>query len=131
MKKVFLVLGTVGLLAMGAIPASAHMLEYQGGARAGLEGDNVSWIVRISCQDPDTWQATFRLRQGTNVDTDASSGDCSGSGIFQLKSPIFEGGYHLGTARANVTFNFSDGNTFTNARDVKIVSCNANGIFWC
>ena len=127
MRKVIVMVGALALLALGAVPASAHMEDFQLGARAGLDqnNDDLFYFFRYLCTAGEDFSATVRIRQGTHVTSQQGQATCNGSETFTFL-PFDGTGFHLGDARASARWVFVDHNpdvVFTNSRAIRIVDC--------
>ncbi len=131
MKRTIVVLAALGIVALGAVPASAHMQDYQGAKKAVLfqnTGSEIVWPIRWQCSNGESASVTVRIRQGTQSTSISSGLTCSGSPSVAFVD--FDGtGFHYGLARGSVRWEFSDNNVFTNSRDIQIVQC--GDVWWC
>ena len=127
MKRLLVVVGALALLAIGAVPASAHMEDFQLGARARLDqnNDDLFYFFRSRCTAGEDFYATIRIKQGTHVTSEQGQATCNGNDTFTFL-PFDGTGFHLGDARASARWVFVEHDpdvVFTNSRAIRIIDC--------
>ena len=105
MRKVLLAVASVGVLALGTVPAHAAITHIQLGPRAGVfSPTRTAYHVGVDCPTTDEWRMDVTLKQGSHTETQTTPWvPCHGtdvgdhSGYRQL---IYTTGFHVGDGQA-------------------------------